>query len=394
MDTSKLKVGMTIKNYKALCEVIGVKPTTGKAKKNQLEKLSKYVRYDNSHGNQFIIQEILLPPDYEIEVSSKSPYIKLIETLLVARLVNTDDSYVEYTYNQLIQELKMASENYKKAYRDTSYWHIYNNIAPISKDVFNDWKRYMYGKNKERIISALNSMVDRKLITYEEVQYVCVKNDDVCAFSDRRKSDSYDEEYEPHFIHREPTKEEWENYLKICRWNLELLGCDSIEEVKKKHKLKQYQEMVSEEIEEKLDWLYTYKKLRIHHILKNSTRLLDKTKQNLIDAAQKENIEISEKEINKLILNMINRIGENNHNNAVSRIEEWEKGSEDYGSFGNELPKELFAIKYRTKDDYLPGWYILSDYYIAGDIEAARDKARNFPVSELDKSSDDIHIID
>lgn len=394
MDTSKLEVGMVIKNYKALCEVIGVKPTSGKAKKNQLERLSKYVKYDDTQGNKFIIQEILLPPDYEIEVSSKSPYIKLIETLLVARLVKTDDSYVEYTYNQLIQDLKMASENYKKAYRETSYWYIYNNIAPISIDVYNDWRRYMYRRNKEKIISALNSMVDRKLITYEEVQYVCIKNDDGYTFRDRRKSDCSDEDYEPKFIHREPTKEEWENYLKICRWSLEALGCDSVEEVKEKHKLKQYQEMVSEEIEEKLDWLYTYKKLRIHHILKNSTRLLDKTKQNLIDAAQKENIEISEKEINKLILNMINRIGENNHNNAVSRIEEWEKGSEDYGSFGNELPRELFAIKYRTKDDYLPGWYILSDYYIAGDIEAARDKARSFPINEFDKCDAEIEIID
>ena len=42
MDISKLEVGMRVKNYKALCELLGEKVKGGNAKKSQLEDFSRY----------------------------------------------------------------------------------------------------------------------------------------------------------------------------------------------------------------------------------------------------------------------------------------------------------------------------------------------------------------
>lgn len=368
MTLQNLQEGMVFNNYKSLCAALCVKQVTGKSKQIQLQKLSQYVQF-RKEGNKYIIEKLLVSPDTEIVPDSKSPYIKLIETLLVAKLVKAKDSYVEYTYKELIQALNMASENYEKVYYQTSYDYIYNHIAPISREIYDDWRRYAYGENKKKIRSALDSMERRKLIVYEEIQYVC------CEAEGGLGSGKV-------YVHREPEKSEWENYLTISRMLLEAKGCDSIDQLKKKNLYQEYQKDLAEEIREKLGWMYIYKKLRIHHILKDSTRLLEKTRQNLLDAAREKKIEINEKEINRLILNMLNNIGKANHENAINKISAFEIDGLEPEEYYSQLPNSLFKLVFRTKNNYLPGWNILSDYYIAGDEDSAKDKAKEYPTEE------------
>ena len=45
MNIENIKKGMVIKNYKELCKLINIKPTTGEAKQNQLNKLAELVEY-------------------------------------------------------------------------------------------------------------------------------------------------------------------------------------------------------------------------------------------------------------------------------------------------------------------------------------------------------------
>ena len=140
-----------------------------------------------------------------------------------------------------------------------------------------------------------------------------------------------------------------------------------------------------------------YKKVRIHHILKDCPDLLNQTKQNFVEAAVKEKTAFSEKALNSLILNMINNVGNVNHKNAVSQLEEWEKKAELEGWLADGdyslMPNKLFSILYRTKENYLPGWYILSDYYIAGDEESARDKGKKLSSMEFENENDELELI-
>ena len=46
IQTSNLQIGMTVKNYKELCELLGEPVKTGEAKKTQLKNWSCYFEFE------------------------------------------------------------------------------------------------------------------------------------------------------------------------------------------------------------------------------------------------------------------------------------------------------------------------------------------------------------
>ena len=66
MDVSKLEVGMRVKNYRVLCELLGEKVKGGNAKKSQLEDFSRYCDYRRD-GYVFIIDKIHPTPPKKID---------------------------------------------------------------------------------------------------------------------------------------------------------------------------------------------------------------------------------------------------------------------------------------------------------------------------------------
>ena len=361
MNINNLKAGQLIKDYPCLCIACGLKRTTGEARQKQLKELSKYVKMTKS-GRGYIIEEIIGYPDPMIIHPSSSPYIKLIETLLMAQFVNNKSKCIEVTYKQLFQTLCMSSSNYNDIYKQESYNYVYNNIAPIDKETYADFRRVSYNENKKKIRCALDSMKKRMLIDYKENTYVC--------YEDENGNE----------VHKEPTVTEIEEYLRIGRALLEEYECKNIDELDAKHIRRRYEEELSKQIKDKLGWKYKYKKLRIVNAVTDSVDLLEKAKKDLVLQARKNNIEISKAELNTAIKNMLNRIGENNHKNALQKLEEWERGDEEWGANGIELPSSLKITLFRAKKSYLPAWNILSDYYIEGNEEAAKDRAKDYPV--------------
>ena len=57
MNIQNLTEGQIFKNYKLLCEALGIKPTTGETKQNQMKLLSELVDY-HKEGNKIIIDKI------------------------------------------------------------------------------------------------------------------------------------------------------------------------------------------------------------------------------------------------------------------------------------------------------------------------------------------------
>lgn len=373
MNIDNLKAGQTVKDYKSLCALLCINQTTNKGKEKQLQELSQYVKFKKL-ARGYYIEEIIGYPDPLTSNSSNSPYIKLIETLLMAYLVGERQMRIEATYKTIFQMLCMASSNYDKIYQDESYDYVCDNIAPISKEVYLDFRRSTYSENKKKIKSALDSMQNRALICYQEEMFVCYEDD------------------EGKEQHRKPTEKEVVQYLKIRQALYDKYECSDDEDLKRKHLQKKYEEDLVEEIKNRLNWKYKYTKLVIINGVNDSIHLLEKSKQALIEQARKDKVEINKTELNQAIKKMINRIGETNHTNAVKRLEEWERGDEEWGAFAPQMPTSLYSILYRAKENYLPGWNILTEYYIGGDIDAARDKARDYSVSELDKASDDLDL--
>lgn len=61
VDTSKLVIGKTVKNYKVLCELLGQEVKDGKAKKYQLENFKRYFEWEKV-GQKFTIMDIYDTP--------------------------------------------------------------------------------------------------------------------------------------------------------------------------------------------------------------------------------------------------------------------------------------------------------------------------------------------
>lgn len=61
MKIENLKVGMVIKNYKVLCELLEIPVKDGNSKKCQLQNLERFIRYEKQ-GFKYIITEIFSEP--------------------------------------------------------------------------------------------------------------------------------------------------------------------------------------------------------------------------------------------------------------------------------------------------------------------------------------------
>ena len=324
-------MGQHIKDYPTLCAVSNLKQVTGKSKQLQMKKLEKYVKLKNLKRG-YIVEEIIGYPNPVLSNPAKSPYIKLIETLIMAQLVNNKSQSIETTYRQLFYTLYMTSSNYNDIYKKQSYDYIFKNIAPISKEVYMEFRRYSYSEIKRKIKSTLDSMKKRSLIDYQEEMYVCCVDEDGVR------------------VHRKLSKKEVDEYLKISRSLLEKYGCNDISQLDKKHMRKKYEKDLRREVKNQLGWKYEYEKLIIMKANIDSMQILNDTKNDFM----KNEVETSKIELNHVIKKMINKVGENNHINAIKKLKGLEKDDEDWGDVSQ------------------------ASCNIEGNEEAARNKAKNF----------------
>ena len=108
MKIENLKVGMTIKNYKLLCEVLEEKVSSGNTKKSQFKEWERYFKYHKS-GNKFIIDEIYAEPKNKIDNRSDgngTVYGNMIQDLIMDLLVQQkkEDKNITLSTCKLMEE--------------------------------------------------------------------------------------------------------------------------------------------------------------------------------------------------------------------------------------------------------------------------------------------------
>lgn len=174
IDISKLEIGMTVKNYKMLCELLGQEVKSGKSKKYQLEDFARYFEWEKS-GQKFIISDIYDTPltkEDKRKLGNNSIYVQCIEVILLQYLSKQEGYTRTFTKRNWWEMLGMASHKYGRTpenklknldYRITS-WEVRHFYQRCNK------------KLEQILFSALNSLKNRKLITYE-IQTVIVTKD-------------------------------------------------------------------------------------------------------------------------------------------------------------------------------------------------------------------------
>ena len=249
INTSNLKVGQVVKNYKELCALLEEEVKTGKSKQLQLDNLKRFFEWEKA-GQKFIITDIYDTPLPKVDGRSSgnnSKYVKCIELLLLRYLLDKKDYTATLTKRNWWQILGMINNKYNQIERDKEKREELQKNNPILTSY--EIKHFYQRSNKKLqqiLFSALNSLSSRKLIEYE-IETVIVKEDDKGKMR-----------YEI------ATKYEKKAILKEERYILRyVMGYEKIIQVFCRFEQDKYYAKVNERLYELYKWQHYFKRIRI-----------------------------------------------------------------------------------------------------------------------------------
>lgn len=260
----KFYSGLVIKNYNELCSMLNLSNNGGTQKVANLKKIQRFCSYDKN-GYKFIIKEVYDEPKEETQkMGNNSIYVPFIETLLLNEFIKRDKMVLDMTKKELWECLGMINNKYNSNYHRKKEFLM--ELQKVDKRV-KQWhvnKAYLNSKNKLNRIttSALNSLRNRKLIEYYDNVIIA----------------------HTHGEYKEITDSNEISIILDCENNaLMKLNCDNFNQVifnsNKNINLRRYNDIVNEELYEKLGYDYIFRRYRI--ILCNNKRLQDGLEKNI-----------------------------------------------------------------------------------------------------------------
>jgi hypothetical protein len=166
---NNISEGLIVKNYKALCELLGEPIKNGKSKKLQLEDWNRYFEYNKS-GNSFIITKIFeAPKDKQDGRGKKSIYSNAIQ-LLITDLLARKQGYITISKHKLMFSIGMININYGECGKQVKKLSKYINMdEKMIYDFYN-----INNTNLTGILeTALDNLQDKSIIMYNRIIKVC-----------------------------------------------------------------------------------------------------------------------------------------------------------------------------------------------------------------------------
>ena len=168
-----LTVGQTIKNYKELCSIFQMSPSSGNAKLAQLKTISQYLSFEKI-GHSFFIKEI-----YPVEKTRQdkrsygnhSIYLPYIEQLLIFYLQKNNNS-LQVSKTELLDKFGMITgQFYDLLYNRTSFEQISQNIPNVTEKDVQKFSMYIISRMYAILNRSIKNMIDRNIIHCSEVYY-------------------------------------------------------------------------------------------------------------------------------------------------------------------------------------------------------------------------------
>lgn len=283
--------GMMVKNYRAMCELLGQDIRTGKSKQYQLKTWERYFDYYKD-GQKFIITEIYDEPFPSVDGRSRRDgvYSQYIEVLLMRYLTSGEGHVATLTKRKLYNLLGLAPEAYIRLPCNEELGQI---TSTYMKDTYNldvefsDIQHFYHRadlKMNSILRSALNSMKRKMLIKYM-TEYVIVDKEGMsCVASD----------------------EEIKKILAIEHDVMISMGASTFSKIVYMHQVGEFYDKVSKRCTELYGWQYYYTRLKIiylHNEIKNS---ISKEVQRLKEMTTHDNL----LELNGRLINGLNKQAE------------------------------------------------------------------------------------
>lgn len=367
---ANLFVGMILKNYRELCEVLGVEVKTGGARQNQLKWFEDYFTYIKE-GNKFIITEVhdkeVQPMPQRGGANNTYEYTQNIEKLLLDILAqNQNNGKIFLSKNKLFNLLEMVNTNYIDCNRKVPKLSKFLDVD--EKDV-QEWYDTTGGLLGRSLESALKRLQNQALIFWSREITICkmeVINGSGYWIQVTRKNDDGEEFQQWVFenitrrVIREATDEEKKYIIAVEREEMEELECNDKQEVIRKGLWEKFEGNVTRVLKKQKGIAYYYQSYKIlfnpEHIIK---------KQNQINE-----LLLSSEDRNSVKAELNSAIIKRNIDNAQSRNSIAKTDIET-----NESPKLLR----RSSDTYIDNNIILNETLIdkkAKDIRHKVDKIK------------------
>lgn len=310
IDTSKLEIGMVVKNYSELCKLVGEpKYRSGTNQENaQKKKLKRFFNWDKSEfgGRKLIITDIYdepLPKDDKRKLGNNSIYLKYIETILLKYVSqkNKSNQVCYITKNQLWQILGMINKNYKKIpltklkndieYSDVKEWEL------------NNFYMRCNSKLNSILYSALNNLKNRSLIMWE-TQIIIVTKD---------KKDKHEHHYPA-------TDDEIKKILAVERKILKDMGFESKNHVMCKMKMPQFYESVNTMLFALYGWQRKYERIKLIF-----------NQNDVQEALKQDEYRLQMMLLNDLIIDAVDKNAQTTVDNRMKKaLKEYEEYTKDY----------------------------------------------------------------
>ena len=165
----ELKVGQVFKNYKAICEWLGVKPASGNTKISHMKEFDRYCTY-HKEGNKFVIDEVY-DEIQEKEDNRKSIFYDDLETIILYALDKEKKRDVNWSIGKSLLLANFVNENFRYCTDKT--------ISDVSTALEVD-KKYMYDfynisrdKFSKIFFTSLKRMQNKGLLDCSECTMVC-----------------------------------------------------------------------------------------------------------------------------------------------------------------------------------------------------------------------------
>lgn len=169
MQIENLKIGQVLKNYKELCEVLGIEPTTGNARKAQIKELERYCKY-HKEGNKIVIDEIFSKELEKVDnrkLGNNNEQARCVRYLLLNLLSAykiEQDEVIGFSKGLLLRKLYMANENYITAKTSRKQ---YAQALEVEEMAVNECFDYIENSSISAIKRAIVTLRSQSILGYK-----------------------------------------------------------------------------------------------------------------------------------------------------------------------------------------------------------------------------------
>ena len=171
MKIEYLAEGQVIKNYKELCLILDIKPTS-KANNSRIAQLKELARYCKYHkeGHKFIIDEIYAERQPKADKRSlgnnnnQSKCIRYLLCNLLSKYKIEKDEVVTFSKSRLLEKLGLINHNYTNA---KVYRKQYAKAMEVTKLAIDECIKYVDNRSINAIKKAIQVLINQKVIGYK-----------------------------------------------------------------------------------------------------------------------------------------------------------------------------------------------------------------------------------